>query len=475
MKPLTAHATPPRPGAIGLVALALTFTLTSASAATVISVRDQGATGDGQTLDTAAIQQAIDACAEAGGGQVVFPPGTYRSGTIRLKSQVTLILQAGSTLAGSESLDDYAGHTPPEGSPERRIGDRWHRSLIQAVGVENIGIEGPGTIDGRKVFDPRGEERMRGPHAILIVDSRGVRLHNLRFRDAANYAVMMEEVSDVEVRDCTFRGGWDGVHFRGLPGKPCRDVVIADCRFFTGDDAIAGRYWERTLITGCVINSSCNGIRLIGPARDLIIHDCLFYGPGLEPHRSSGRTNMLAGINLQPGGWDATEGPLDEVLITDVSMRDVSTPLHVVVKKGNTAGSIRVDRLSATGAYLCASSFESWAESPIERVSLRDVTIEFTGGGQRPDPEAPVAPVKPPGADARPLPAWGLFFHGVAQVVLDDVRLDVRQPDARPAVRAQGVGTLDAARLHLPPPPPEAAPAIELDQVERVRGVELSP
>ena len=66
-----------------------------------------------------------------------------------------------------------------------------------------------------------------------------------------------------------------------------------------------------------MINSSCNGIRLIGPATRLIIHDCLFYGPGQQPHRTSGekrRTNMLSGIILQPGAWDATRGPLDDVL-----------------------------------------------------------------------------------------------------------------------------------------------------------------
>ncbi len=83
---------------------------------------------------------------------------------------------------------------------------------------------------------------------------------------------------------------------------------IVGCEFYTGDDAIAEGYWDDTLIADCVVNSSCNGIRLIGRARRLIVKGCLFYGPGKRPHRTSDRTNMLSGVILQPGAWDETKG-----------------------------------------------------------------------------------------------------------------------------------------------------------------------
>lgn len=439
-----------------------------ASPAGVFPVRDHGARGDGAALDTAAIQKAIDACAAAGGGQVVFTPGRYLSGTIQLKSHVTLVIEAGATLVGSSRLDDYQSLQPPAEMPEAKFSPRWHRGLVLATNVEDVAILGPGTIDGAKVFDPQGEERMRGPHAVLMGGCRGVTIRDLTIRDAANYAVMLELCSGVEVVDSTFRGGWDGVHFRGRPGHPCRDVTIANCRFFTGDDAIAGRYWDRTLITGCVVNSSCNGIRLIGPATALRIHDCLFYGPGLEPHRSSNRTNMLAAINLQPGAWDATEGPLDDVLISDVTMRNVTTPFHFTMKPGNTAGTVVVDRASASGVYLSAASVESWAEAPFGRVVFRDVAIEFEGGGDR---EPSRKPVRSPGVDARPLPAWGLYVRNVKDLVLDGVRLRTAKADGRPVVLAEKVGRLDLSGLQHTAPPEGGEPFVleAVESVERPR------
>src|SRR5205807_9923512 len=207
-------------------------------------------------------------------------------------------------------------------------------------GVENVAIVGRGVIDGNKVFDPNGEEHMRGPHAVLFGNCKNVTLRDIRIRDAANYAVMLEFTSHVSVRGVKITGGWDGVHFRGWKDSPCRDVSITDCEFYTGDDSIAGWYWQDTLIDRCLINSSCNGIRLIGPARNLIVHGCLFFGPGNNEHRTSKekhRTNMLAGLCLQPGAWDKTQGELDDVRISDVTMHAVATPLHIALQPGNTA------------------------------------------------------------------------------------------------------------------------------------------
>lgn len=429
----------------------------------IFNVREFGAVGDGVTLDTPAIQKAIEACAAVGGGQVVLPPGRYLSGTVHLRSHITLVLEAGARLVGTTNLNAYQHPTPPEYLPEARWG-KWHRGLLVAQGQEHIAIVGSGTIDGNRVFDPTGEERMRGPHAFVFVDCRNVTVRDVTFVDAANYAIFFQVSDHVTVRHVTFVGGWDGVHFRGAPERPCRDVTITGCQFFTGDDAIAGRYWDEVLISQCVINSSCNGLRIIGPVRRLTVHGCLFFGPGRQPHRTSNRYNMLAGINLQPGGWDPTRGHTDEVLFSELTMRQVTTPLHCVFKPGNTAGTLHVNRLSATGLYHAAASVESWADTPVTNVVWRDVTLEYSGGGR---PDSAARPVKPPGADARPLPVWGFYARRVQHLQFDNVRLRLAQDDLRPVMLCDSVQrlSLDGFRFTRVP---GAEPLVVLTNVAQV-------
>jgi hypothetical protein len=411
----------------------------------VFNVRQYGAVGDGQVDDTAALNKAIEACAAAGTGQVLLPPGRYLTGTLHLKSHVTVFLEAGARLVGTPDLDRYHQPAVPSYMPEARWG-KWHRALILGEGLEDVTIAGQGVIDGNRVFDPTGEEKMRGPHTVLLVGCRGVVVRDVSIVDSANYAVLLQVSDQVEIRNVRITGGWDGVHFRGAPGRPCRDVSIVGCQLFTGDDAIAGRYWENTLITGCVLNSSCNAIRLIGPARHLIIQDCLIYGPGAQPHRTSNRTGTLAGVNLQPGAWDATQGDLDDVLISDVTLHNVAAPFHFSLKPGNQAGTIQVNRVTATGVTLAASSVESWASAPFARVVFRDVTLEYQGGGTR---QQGGMAVKAPGVDVRPLPAWGLYAKNVGNLVLDGVRLRTAQEDLRPVLVCDGVErlTLDDVRM----------------------------
>lgn len=109
---------------------------TGLAAPAVINVLDHGAVGDGITLNTAALQQAIVACVKQGGGTVLVPAGIYKVGPLQLQSHVTLQLEAGATLRASESIEDHraAGRS---------------RALIWAEKAENIGICGRGTIDGR--------------------------------------------------------------------------------------------------------------------------------------------------------------------------------------------------------------------------------------------------------------------------------------------------------------------------------------
>jgi hypothetical protein len=407
----------------------------------IFDVRVHGAKGDGMTLDTRAIEAALGAAEAAGGGQVLFPPGRYLSGTIHLRSGVTLQLDAGARLIGTTNLAFYSQPKIPDYTPEAKWGN-WHRGLIVGENVHDVAITGLGTIDGNKVFDPTGEEKMRGPHTIIFVNCHGFSLRDVTIVDAANYAVFFQVSDDVEIRNVKIIGGWDGVHWRGAPERWCQNVSIIGCQFFTGDDAIAGRYWNNTVIKDCLINSSCNGIRLIGPATRLTIANNLFRGPGEQPHRTSGekrRTNMLSGIILQPGAWDATRGPLDDVLLANNVMQHVASPVTLWTKPGNTVDRVTINGLHATDVYRSAISVESWSDTPITNVVLRDVQVEFAGGGKA---SHAAEPVKGPGVDARPLPAWGLYARNVQMLTLEDVRFSLASDDFRPVINADGVERL---------------------------------
>ena len=407
----------------------------------VFDVKKYGARGDGKTVNTQAFNKAVEACAAAGGGTVVVPAGTYLTGTIHMKSHVTLSLEKGAVIKGITDLDGYMSYTPSENLDMKRYDTayrtRWNRALILGVGVTDVSITGFGIIDGVHVFDAQGEERMRGPHTILFAESKNLSFSSFTFNQAANYAFMAYEIENVMFSNLTFNEGWDGIHIRG--GK---NIIIRNSAFYTGDDAIAGGYWENIVISDCHINSSCNGIRMIMPAENLTISHCTFEGPGLYPHRTSGerkRTNMLSAILLQPGGWVVAPGFVDKIHIHDIAISNMNNPFMFVLNEGNNAGKILVERVKADKINAYASSVESWKGGMFDEVIFRDVSIGYVG---HPDASLSDASLRQPGADARNLPCWGWFVRNVKNIVFENVDFRYTETEPRPALYFDNVATI---------------------------------
>jgi hypothetical protein len=246
----------------------------------IYNVIDFGVIADADILQTAAIQQVIDmACAD--GGTIVFPAGIYRCGGLHTTGGLTLRLEKGAVLFGSDNCLDYGNGI-------------WTEAFITGKDMEYFRIIGEGTIDGVDCFNPNGEENFRGPHCILLGNCKNIEISGITITRSANWAIYCHDCAGGTLENLTILGGHDGLHT-----QRCSDFTVKNCDFRTGDDAFAGSDNENFAITNCQINASCNGLHL--GCLNITLLNCRFWAPGEYIHRVSGRNNMFAAIcHLSP-------------------------------------------------------------------------------------------------------------------------------------------------------------------------------
>ena len=220
------------------------------------------------------IQAAIDACPK--GETVLIPKGSFVSGAVRLKSHMTLEFEPGAVILGSEDYRDYCAS------------DRWEwtSTLFSIKDCEDITVKGPGLLDGRNCFCPKGEEGFRGPHMFVIWRSKDLRFEGFTVKDCANYALLLILCESIQITNVEMIAGHDGIHT-----QRCSSVDIEGCIFRTGDDSIAGSDNRNFTVRNCRINSACNGFRF--GCDGLLMEDCVFQGPGEFMHRLEGRLASL--------------------------------------------------------------------------------------------------------------------------------------------------------------------------------------
>ena len=254
-------------------------------------IRDFGAYQSDRTV-TKEIQAAIDACHAAGGGEVIIPAGIFRVGMIWLRSNVTLHLERGAVLEGSERCEDYenypadlSGYEHPY-TPGRICGSidpysNWNRAIIKAIGAENIAIIGEefSYIDGSDCYDGEGEENYRGPHPINLTACKSITLRGYTVRRGGNWGHAIFDSENIKISGVSVFGGHDGIDiFR------CVNVEIRDCVIHSGDDCIAGYGSKGVLVERCEFSTACSVFRFGGT--DVLAREChQIAGPARYSHR----------------------------------------------------------------------------------------------------------------------------------------------------------------------------------------------
>lgn len=477
------------PGTVIKIKNALIFCILFASSANikaspiVFNILDYKAKGDGVTLNTKSIQAAIDACAKSGGGTVWFPAGRYVSGTIYLKSHITLFLDAGAVLEGSKNLADY----PVTISKIRSYTDNYtNKSLIYAEGLENISITGKGMIDGNggafKVENMDNDEELRKkdefffyksrPFLIRMINCRNILLRDVTIMNSpmwVQHFLLCEDVNIDGIKvDSRVNHNNDGIDIDG-----CSRVRISNCDIVSGDDAIVLKSTldipcKNITITNCVLRSDCNAFKLgtetNGGFQNTVFSNCTIYN------------TPLAGITLQM----VDGGTLERVSVSNITMNNVGTA--VFIRLGNRARPINdslskpgmgklyhviIDNIQGTNIGKTGCSITGLPGYMAEDISLSNISLTFEGGGteenaRRDIPELPAA--YPEFEMYGTLPAYGFYCRHCKNISFTGIELGYDKQDLRPAFFCDDVSDLQVtgikARTDI------AAPVIEFSGVK---------
>ena len=450
-------------------ALPLSATGSAERPALVHDVRDYGARGDGTPLDSAAINLAIEAAAAAGGGSVVVPAGRYRCGTVTLRSHVTLRLEAGAVLVGSTELSDYPEAAPPTPTDTvefRRLlpvyptrFEYGRHSLIQAIGLENVAIEGRGVIDGsgdhpnfsKAELIRRGltrqEAHSRRPYGLSFIQCRNVRVSGISFRNLAFWAQDYLDCEDVLVDGITIESPALDRNNDGIDIDGSRRVRVVNSSFNTGDDAIclkaSYRDCEDIVISNNVISSLVNGIKMgtasNGGFKNIALSNIVMRKVG------------AAGIALQI----VDGGHLDGITANNIVMHEAGAAFFIRLgdrgrawmrPEHHAVGSLKNVLINNVVAQIytpwdgrpLGSSISGLPGHPVEDVTLSNIRIvslreqprdQTLGLGEAAIPENPHD--YPEYSMFGSLPAYGLYARHVRGLTLNTVSTDFRTVDHR--------------------------------------------
>jgi len=336
-----------------------------------------GAIGDGTTLDTAAIQKAVDSCAEQGGGRVVVPAGTYRSGPIMLKDNIEFHLAAGSLIRGSRNMDDYPCL---DFEAQGYHIDFCHASLLTGIGLKNVSITGPGTLDGEGNvwWKARDENRLAHdrPFMIYLCDCEHSKVRDVTLMNSPCWTILPLMCRDLLIDGVTILNPWkpyyncDGINPHG-----CRDVRITNCFLDTGDDGITLKCVPEWFVVSKDKDTDYSAKHI--PCENILISNCVFEG-------------TRAGIRIYRYPWPG--GYVENVRVENIIMRRVGWAFHIAsyhdpkeMKDGPgqedtpVFHNIHFSNITVTQAQIACEA-RGLAKMPMRDISFSNVNIETDMG-----------------------------------------------------------------------------------------------
>jgi polygalacturonase len=449
------------------------------------NVRNFGAKGDSVTLDTDAINRAINAAAGAGGGTVLLPAGRYRSYSIRLRSHVALYLDQGATLLAATPVGNV-GYDAPEPADNDKFQDfghsHWHNSLIWGENLVDISILGPGTIYGQGLTREGPHQAPVGNKAIALKLCRNVTLRDFTVRQGGHFALLATGVDNLTIDNLRLDTNRDGLDI-----DCCHNVRVSNCTVNSPwDDAIClkssyalgyARATENVTVTNCQVTGFDRGTLLDGTYQrreaDLVPdHE----GPtgrikcGTE---SNGGFKNIAisncvfeycrGLALET----VDGGLLEDVVISNITMRDIiNAPIFLRLgarmrgPAGTEVGALRHINISNVNVYNADARFATLISGvpghAIKDVQLSNISIWYkpldaacTSAVQSVVPEHEKDYPEPQKFGV--LPVYGFFIRHAKNIALHNVTLHLLGAETRPALLLADVQGAVLRQVALPP------------------------
>lgn len=350
----------------------------------VYIITDFGAKGDSSTLCTKFIQIAIDKAANAGGGKVIVPKGIYITGTIILKSNVTLELQEGSKIVGSSNHTDYLKHISYCSSFKNRL----REYLIWADSVENVCIQGKGTIDGNgpafwEPFDtlPRWIKPQEGrvSNMIEINNCKNLKISDVLLTSSPEWTLHLFNCDNVIINGIRIINNLYGPNNDGIDMSGCQNVIISNCYVKTCDDAICLKSFPNSrksfnvVVTNCILETTCVAFK-VGNETWQDIYDVTFSNSVIT------KSSRAIGI-YENCGANIYNINISNITCNTNAPLVLNRPIHISIwkdedtVKAGTIKNITISNFSITteGRIIVTGL----PEQAVENITFRDLQITY--------------------------------------------------------------------------------------------------